>query len=369
MHARREEASRPAWDSDQLDSPIPPEVEAAYFDEALDSWVLSRHEDVLAAFRSSTLAPTGPRSEKTSTPEDEGALLKMREETLDALSPTQLRAWRERLMPFVHTLVQDLPEGQGVDLLAEYARPACLALAAIVTGIELGEAERLQDVAQAVSAAAAEPYDPILRSEAKLANAQLRPCFHAGPETLRDSGFVALSHTMPRLLGNAWYALLQHPQEWSLLHLQPDLVEQAIEESLRYAGLTRVLFRRATEDIDLGGCPVRRGDRIVLRIIAANRDPERFAHPNLFDSSRREAGQLALGAGPHSCVGASLIRMAAIAITRPLVERFAMGTVMEAVSWHGGSGFRSPVSLRVLLQGSSHQEQRAFEGVVTTIRE
>jgi cytochrome P450 len=344
MHDRREDPSKPAWGSDQLDSPVPPGVEAPYFDEALEAWVLTRHEDVLAAFRSASLSPGG--TDKV----DEGALLQMREETREALSPEQLRTWRERLMPCAEGLVRTLPEGRKVDLLEAYARPACLALAVMVTGADPGDAERLWTLAQPVSAASAEPYDPDLQAEAAAANAQLRGCFHKGPETLRDSGFVALSHTMPCLLANAWYALLQAPDQWELLHRESDLVETAVEELLRYAGLTRIMKRRAVEDVVLGGASLRKGERVILRIIAANRDPKRFVAPNRVNATRRDGGQLTLGAGPHACVAANLIRMAANAITRPLLERFAAGILTETVKWQGGTGFRSPVALQVVLQ-------------------
>jgi cytochrome P450 len=87
----------------------------------------------------------------------------------------------------------------------------------------------------------------------------------------------------------------------------------------------------------------------VLRVFAANRDPERFSDPGRFDVMRRGTGQLALGAGSHACVGARLIRMAAVTITRPLLERFAWASLVEPVEWKGGSGFRTPASLPVRL--------------------
>jgi hypothetical protein len=349
MHAGREELSKPSWSGDQLDSASPPEIEAPYFDDILRAWVLSKHADILAAFRASHLSPASPNSNKVSEPIDESGRLKMRAETMEALSPIQLRAWRERLTPEACACAQSLPIEEPVDLLDAYARPLCLSLAAMVTGISRHDAAGLCARAERVSAAAAEPYDPALRRGAKAANVELRSCFHSGPEPLRDSGFVALSQTMPCILGNAWFALMQHPQEWSLLHRQPGLMEQAVEELLRYAGLVRILVRTATADIDLNGCFIRKGERIILRIIAANHDPARFSNPNQVDVTRRGAGHFTLGYGAHSCVGASLIRMAAVTITQPLLQRFAAANAAQPVVWQGGSGFRSPLSLWVRL--------------------
>lgn len=349
-HARRENPGIPAWESDRLDATAPPEIEDPYFDESLNAWVLSKYADVLAAFRSSSLYPIGPNSNAGAEPPDERVVLEMRRETLDALSPAQLRGWREQMAPFVEALVNGLPTDRSVDLMDEYAQPLCLRLAAMVTGIELGDAQRLAKVAKPVSESAAEPYDAALRSLAKSANTDLRTCFHAGPIALRDPGFVALAHTLPCLLANAWFALLRQPEQWSILHHEPGLMEQAIDELLRYAGLTRILFRRAAEDTNLNGFEIRKGQRIVLRIVAANRDPERFAYPDMVDVERPGRGHLALGAAGHSCVGASLIRMATVMISQPLLERFSHAMLIDPVEWRGGSGFRSPATLPVMLK-------------------
>jgi cytochrome P450 len=344
MPARKDNPFIPAWSEDQLedqlDSCCAPEVEAPYFDDDLGAWVLSRHADILAAFRASSLS-LGNTAESD--------LSKMRSETTEALSAAQLRAWRERISPEVDELINSLPTDAPVDLMDAYARPLCLSLAAMVTGISRETAEGLCEAARQVSASAAEPYDAAVRLSAKSANAQLRGCFHSGPEPLRDSGFVALSQTLPCLLGNAWFALIQSPHEWSLLHQQPELTEQAIEELLRYAGLARTLSRTATADLDLNGFSIRKGERIILRIVAANRDPERFPDPHRLDVNRRDGGHFTLGAGPHSCVAAGLIRMVASRITYPLLQRFRSASLASPIQWQGGSGFRSPRRLWVSL--------------------
>jgi cytochrome P450 len=158
---------------------------------------------------------------------------------------------------------------------------------------------------------------------------------------------------------------MQYPQQWSLLHREPELTEQAIEELLRYAGLVRILSRSAAADIDLNGAFIQRGERVILRIIAANRDPERFSHPNQVDIARRDAGHLTLGAGPHACVAANLIRMAAVAITYPLVQGFASANLARTVEWQGGSGFRSPKSLSVCLTVANRESQIANRKIRT----
>lgn len=358
MSTRREALSKPAWNSDHPASRTPMEIQAPYFDDNLGAWVLSRHADLLAAFRVPDLILASANMRKKAVAPDEDARLEMRAEAQKALSPAQLREWRKHLALVASKLAADLPasptisdlNSRSVDLFSEFAKPLCLVLAVMVTGADPHDAERMEKIARHVSEAAADPYDPAMRARSAEASAKLQQhCFHAGPEVLRESGFAALSHTLPCLLANAWYALLRNPQEWNRLHQHPGLMARAIEELLRYAGLTRLLFRQAMADVDINGVQVRKGDHLILRIGAANRDPEHFSHADRLDIGRRGTGQLALGAGLHACVGASLIRMAAITITRPLLERFAGALLTGPVEWQGGAVFHSPVSLPVLL--------------------
>jgi cytochrome P450 len=355
MSARRE-SPKPDWTDDHLDSSHPLDIKAPYFDERLGAWVLSRYVDVLAAFRSPNLIPTGPRGREGKEAPSEAERKKMRAETRAAVSLRQLRKWQKILAPEASIFAGKLPAEQPVDLVAEFARPLCLKLAIAVTGAAPGDVERLEKLARHVSASAAEPYDAKIRSRSHAANEALRPCFPAGPESLRDSGFVALSQTMPSLLANAWFGLLQHPQQWKQLHEHPNFTAQAVEELQRFAGLTRLSFREATHDVAINGVHIRKGERVILRITVANRDPERFLHPAKLDWQHHGVGHLSLGAGPHSCVGASLIRMAVVTITRPLIERFAGAEIDGTVEWHGGPIFRAPAVLPVRLY-ESYTEQ------------
>lgn len=345
----RKDPSRPDWSRDQLDSPLPPIAEAPYFDKALNAWVFSRYADILAAFRSPELSPA-PANGDSSAKLQAKKHQQMRLETQQALSPARLREWRTWLAHHSCKAAESLPPDVPIDLLASYAHPLCLAFAANITGIRTDQAEKLCEKARVVSASAAEPFDEKLRVAAQSATAELKSYFEAGPEGLRDSAFVALSQTMPRLLGNAWLALMQHPHQWALLHRNPDLVEQAIEELLRYAGLVRILKRKATAEVLINGVRIRKDDHILLRIVAANRDPNRFPDPNKVDIARTNAAHLTFGAGPHACVGASLIRLTAVTITAPLLARFATADLARPLEWEGGSGFRSPKSLCVYLR-------------------
>ncbi len=193
-----------------------------------------------------------------------------------------------------------------------------------------------------------EPDGSHLKSAAAAATAELEQSFRAIP--MGEPTFIAISQTSARLLSNAWLALLSHPAEYSRLRTQPDLMPGAIEELLRYAGIVRRVFRWATEDLDLGGVRIAKGDRTLLMLASANRDPEQFPEPGRLDLSRPVAGHVALGIGRNSCVGAPLIRMAAAVATRAFVQRFQEATIAGPIAWRVGSGFCFPVAVPVWLR-------------------
>ena len=327
-------------------------IQDIYFCKDRNAWVVSQYADILAVFRSPFLHPVGPRAKLKADQQEsnDDERLRMRADTSNALSPAVLRSWKKEITGLAQRLLDGFAIRRPVDLVHEYAEPVCHRLAALATKITPVEAESLSVLAAEISASAAEPFDQSLAAKAKTAEAQLRPHFHAGPLPLRDSGFVALSQTLPRMLANIWLALIQQPSEWNRLHLEPALTPRAVEELLRYAGLTRILFRMASKPTHINGTAIQEGDRLILRVAAANRDPARFHDAGCLDISRHNINHFALGNGRHSCVGAPLLRMALVSLTFPLVMRYREALlVQENISWEGGAGFRFPSDLRVFL--------------------
>ncbi len=341
-------ATRPAWDDGSQEDIFRLQTAQPYFDAQLDGWVLSRYADVTAAFHCPELVVVGSTNKERNPQVDEAARLRMRAETREALSPVKLRSWRKQMLQHGRELVAQFGHQQPVDLIRDYAQPLCLELAVLATEPDTVSVGHLTALAAQVSLAAAEPLDGELKSQSKAATAELQPFFNRGPEPMRESGFVALSQTLVSLLGNLWFALASYPQEWRRLHAQPVLVARGVEELQRFAGLTRLLFRRALADINLNGISIRKGERVVLCLLAANRDPERYPDGHELSVMRTRISHVTLGAGLHACVGAPLVRVAAIASTMALVERFSSVELIEPIEWCGGSGFVLPMALPVL---------------------
>jgi len=127
--------------------------------------------------------------------------------------------------------------------------------------------------------------------------------------------------TTVNLIGNGTLALLRHPDQWALLRNNPDLIKSAVEELLRYDSSIQVTSRIATEDLEIGGQKVRKGQEVFLLLGAANRDPEQFSDPDRVDVTRADNRHLAFGGGIHYCLGAPLARAEAQVVFAALVKR------------------------------------------------
>ena len=144
---------------------------------------------------------------------------------------------------------------------------------------------------------------------------------------------VAGHETTVNLIGNGVLALLTHPDQFAALRANPDLVDGAVEEMLRFDGpLMHTTFRFTTEPVVVGGTEIPAGEFVWIGLAAVNRDPERFDAADSFDVGRDAQGHLAFGHGIHFCLGAPLARMEAQIALRGLVSRFpdlALATAPE----------------------------------------
>ena len=302
-----------------------------YFDRELNAWVISRYRDVWAALREPGLVPSSPQSPVAAVPFDRAVHLEFRAQALRGLTPVILAHWEAEFVERARRSVEALPSGQPVDLIAQYARPWALEVAGIATGVTADRLEHLSSLAIRVFEAAGEPYDADLAAASQKATVELGLCFRSSAP-LAVQMFVALAHSLPAFLGNAWLALLEHPAELTRLRSDHGLLPAAMEELLRIAGPAKVQFRQSATPVTLGAHLIPQGCQVLLRIDLANRDPEIFPEPNRLQLGRT-ARHLSFGSGDHACVGASLVRSAALAATAalldgfPLTEQFTAGRV------------------------------------------
>jgi cytochrome P450 family 142 subfamily A polypeptide 1 len=137
------------------------------------------------------------------------------------------------------------------------------------------------------------------------------------------------AETTRTVIARSLVAFADHPDQWEAMHDDPSLIPGAVEEMIRWVTPLNNMFRVATADTDVGGEPVRAGDRMALLYPSANRDEAVFDDPFRFDIRRNPNPQIAFGFGTHFCLGASLARFE----LRLLMERLvAMITDLEVVT-------------------------------------
>ncbi|NUT40271.1 MAG: cytochrome P450, partial [Thermoactinospora sp.] len=218
--------------------------------------------------------------------------------------------------------------GPGVDLVAAFARPIPAIIICELLGVpyedrgsfqenvdtfmngEAGDEELMaaytavQDyLAGLVAAKRADPTDDVL---SELTDSDLTD------EELRGVSLILLAaglDTTTNMLALGAFALLRHPEQLAALRADPALVDKAVEELLRYLSVAKTFWRTALEDVELGGVTINAGTTVTLSLNTANRDPERYADPNVLDVRRQESGHLAFSHGVHQCLGQQLARV------------------------------------------------------------
>ncbi|WP_447039308.1 cytochrome P450 family protein [Streptomyces sp. DSM 118878] len=151
--------------------------------------------------------------------------------------------------------------------------------------------------------------------------------------------------TTVNLIGNGVYALLTHPEQRERLQKaladgDTGLLETGVEELLRFDGPVELAtWRFATEELSIGGQRIAAGDPVLVVLAAADRDPERFEHPDTLDLSRRDNQHLGYGHGIHYCLGAPLARLEGRTALATLLRRLPdlqLAVDPTDLRWRGG---------------------------------
>ncbi|MEU8252231.1 cytochrome P450 [Nonomuraea sp. NPDC048916] len=158
--------------------------------------------------------------------------------------------------------------------------------------------------------------------------------------------------TVAAALPSFFYTLLTRPHLLEQLRREPELLDSAVEELLRYVPInTAAMFARySLEDVWFGDTLVRTGDPVLPALHAANRDPEVFEDPETIDFTRAHNPHLTFGHGAHHCIGAQLARLELQESLRALLPRMPglrLADGPEGVTWKYGVIVRGPTLMRI----------------------
>ena len=296
-----------------------------------------------------------------------------------AFTPRSVAALAPRIEDIADDLTAAMPPTGPVDLLSAFAFPLPITVICELLGIPAGDRDQFRAWTNTILFAGADSRESVLAAAGDM-NAYLRTLIahrraHPGDDmlsglvtttdtdgNLTDTEVVSMTflllvaghETTVNLIGNTMLTLLQDPERFATLRAHPDQIPAALEEHLRHLGPVHIAtLRFTTEPVTLGDTTIGPDELVFVSLAAANRDPHRFARPELVDYDRDNPGHLAFGHGIHVCLGAPLARAeGTIAITRLLARypHMSLAADPDALAWRTSTLIRGldalPVQLR-----------------------
>lgn len=354
-----------------------------------EAWLLTGYAEIkqfLADPRFSSLQATQPDTARvTPLPLRPGNLLTMdppdhtriRRVVAKAFSMRRVDQLRERIRAVVDEQLDLLvTRGPLADLVASLAVPVPVVMICELFGIPYADRERFRrysDVLVATTAYGATeieqartaleeylqelleqprpgPMDDLVSTLLEAMNTErLKPL-----EAARTGvGILMAGHeTSLSMISNSCFLLLSQRELYARLVANPSLLPTAVEELLRYIPLrsTGSFPRRATEDVELGGVLIRKGETVIFQRASADRDERVFTCPEEINLARRPNPHLGFGHGAHHCLGASLARVELSLTLEGLIRRFPdlrLAVPGDEVPWKPGLIARRPSHLEV----------------------
>nr|BFD94035.1 cytochrome P450 [Kitasatospora sp. Xyl93] len=288
----------------------------------------------------------------------------------------------DRLRPYIVDLADELLEswmlGDQVDIIESLAIPLPVTVICQLLGVPAADRDRVRAwsrdlftagdpqridtashalaefTAELVSAKRRSPDDALLSALVAVRDSDGDQLTEQELVSLAVLLLVAGHETTTAAIGNAVLALLQHPDQLELLRSDPNRIESAVDELLRYDSAVAIAtWRWAPEPVRVGETDIPAGSPVFVSPGAANRDPARFADPDRLDLGREDARtHLTFGHGIHRCLGAPLAHAEVATAVRVLLAHFPnlrLAEPADQLRWRHSRLVRGLESLPVLL--------------------
>src|SRR3954453_11126953 len=270
------------------------------------------------------------------------------------LSPTALKQVRERFAAAAEAKVDELLQRRNFDAIPDLAEAYPLSIFPDALGLKQEGREHLLPYAGVVFNAFGPPnqlrQDAIERSAPhqayvaeqcqrdNLAPGGFGACIHArvddGEITATEAPLLVRSllsaglDTTVNGIGAAVYCLARFPDQWLRLRNDLTLARNAFEEAVRFESPVQTFFRTTTREVELSGAKIGEGEKVLMFLAAANRDPRRWDKPDSYDIMRRSSGHVGYGSGIHMCVGQLVARLEGETMLAALARRIAKIEIM-----------------------------------------
>ena len=335
-----------------------------YRNDELGFWALSRHEDVMAGFRDSarlssaegvSLDPSasGPHAHKTMSflamdPPRHGRLRSL---VSRGFTPRRVAELEPRIRELTRQHLEPALERGTFDFVADLAGKLPMDVVSEMVGVPESDRDELRRLADLVMHREEGVHDvPPAGAEAAMelvvyyadmvAKRRARPtddltsaliAVDLDGDRLSDDDIISFlflmvvagNETTTKLLANAWYWGFRNPDQRVAPFADPAAIEPWIEETLRYDTSSQMLARVTSEDVELHGQVVPRGDRVLLLVGSANRDDRVFPQADRYELDRDFTQLASFGFGRHFCLGASLARLESRVALQELVAKIA----------------------------------------------
>ena len=292
------------------------------------------------------------------------------------LSPSVMKQLRGSFVAAAESKVEELLVKGSFDAIADLAEAYPLSVFPDAMGLQQEGRENLLPYAGLVFNAFGPPnklrQDAIERSaphqayvQAQCQRENLAPggfgaCIHAradaGDITAAEAPLLVRSllsaglDTTVNGIGAAIYCLARFADQWARLRSDLSLARNAFEEAVRFESPVQTFFRTTTRDVEISGVPVGEGEKILMFLAAANRDPRRWEKPDQYDVTRKTSGHVGFGSGVHMCVGQLVARLEGEAILAALAQRVGTIEITGAVTRRFNNTLRGLESLPVSIK-------------------
>jgi cytochrome P450 len=354
------------------------------------AWLITKYEDALAALKDQRLIKDFTKLTDNETVEtsvfsqnmlfaDMPDHKRLRGLVAKAFTPQMIRGYADRIQEITNELLDNMQDKGSVDLIDSFAFPLPIIVICEMLGIPTEDRDKFRlwsnSMIEGSNGAFAQDmeqhmYDFVAYLGERFATMRENPgddliskllvAEEQGDQLSEQElyGVVSLliiagHETTVNLIGNSVMALLEHPKQFALLKAQPELIQTAIEEVLRYNDPVEFSTSRwSGEDLDFKGNAIRKGDLVIVVLNSANHDPAQFSDPEVFDITRQKSRHLAFGKGIHACLGAPLARLEGEIAINSLVKRFPNMTMYEDkdnLEWREGMIVRGVKKLPISL--------------------